>query len=56
MNQQAFEALGFHDILTEIGSFARTAAGKQTIIDLKPLQDRKQIEQKLAEVLKHSGS
>ncbi|WP_078393159.1 endonuclease MutS2 [Shouchella patagoniensis] len=55
MNQQAFEALGFHDILTEMASYARTEAGKQTIIDLQPLQDRKQVEQKLAEVTEALG-
>lgn len=51
MNQQTFEALEYNAILTQIASYTRTDAGKETVLELKPLENRKQIEAKLAEVM-----
>ncbi|MBM7839701.1 MutS2 family protein [Alkalihalobacillus xiaoxiensis] len=51
MNQQTFEALEYNAILTKIASYTRTDAGKETVLELKPLENRKQIEAKLAEVM-----
>ncbi|WP_312097979.1 endonuclease MutS2 [Niallia sp.] len=50
MNHQTFEVLGFYKILEEIESFAKTNLGKETIGKLRPMQDKRRIEQSIKEI------
>lgn len=50
MNQQTFEVLGFYKILEEIESFAKTNSAKETIGKLRPMQDKRRIEQSIKEI------
>lgn len=50
MNQQAFEVLGFYKILEEIESYAKTNLAKETIRKLRPLQDKRKMEQSIKEI------
>ena len=50
MNHQSFEVLGYYTILNQIAERAHTHAGKRTIQQIRPLQEKKRIEQQLLEV------
>ncbi|MEH7384866.1 endonuclease MutS2 [Bacillus sp. JJ1521] len=62
MNTQTMEALGYYQILNDIAQFARTNRGKETLLSLRPTQNKKQIEHSLQEIseamniIKISGS
>lgn len=51
MNQQTIEVLGYLKILEEIASHAKTNLGKETIGEMKPLQNKRRIDQALEEVV-----
>lgn len=44
------EALGFFQILNDISQFARTNRGKETLLSLRPTQNKKNIEHSLHEI------
>lgn len=44
MNTRTFETLEYNQILEQVSQFAMTHEAKQTIRDLKPIRDRKQLE------------
>jgi len=50
MNQQTMDVLGYGTILEEIASYAKTNLGKQTIAALRPMHDKRRIEQSLQEI------
>lgn len=45
------EALGYYQVLNDISQFARTIRGKETLLSLRPTQDKKKIENSLHEIL-----
>lgn len=44
------EALGYYQVLNEISQFAKTIRGKETILSLRPTQNKKKIEHSLLEI------
>ncbi|WP_050182676.1 endonuclease MutS2 [Domibacillus robiginosus] len=50
MNHRSFDALGYYKILSHIAAFAHTDSAKNTIHAMRPLQEKKRIEQLLLEV------
>jgi DNA mismatch repair protein MutS2 len=50
LNGQTFDVLGYNEILEEIALYAKTNLGKHTVLAIKPLYNKKQIEQQLREV------
>lgn len=44
MNNRTFQTLEFNDILERVSEYALTNQAKQTIRDLKPIRDRKQLQ------------
>ncbi|MCA0971879.1 endonuclease MutS2 [Halobacillus litoralis] len=44
MNTRTFETLEYHSILQEISAYAMTEEAKQTILNMKPVRDTKQLE------------
>ncbi|WP_010677654.1 endonuclease MutS2 [Bacillus timonensis] len=50
MNTQTMEALGYYQILNEISQFAKTNRGKETLLSLRPTQNKKKIEHSLHEI------
>ncbi len=44
------EALGYYQILNEISQFAKTNRGKETLLSLRPTQNKKKIEHSLHEI------
>ncbi|QED46164.1 endonuclease MutS2 [Cytobacillus dafuensis] len=50
MNQQTIGVLGYQEILEEITHFAKTNRGKKTLQALRPLPDKRRMEQALREV------
>ncbi|MFS0820278.1 endonuclease MutS2 [Bacillus sp. 1P02SD] len=50
MNTQTMEALGYYQVLNEISQFARTIRGKETLLSLRPIKDKKKIELSLHEI------
>lgn len=50
MNEQTFEVLGYNQILSDIELFAKTELARETIRKLKPMQDKRRIEQSLKEI------
>ncbi|PKG23987.1 endonuclease MutS2 [Niallia nealsonii] len=50
MNKQTIEVLGYETILGDIANFAKTNLGKKTIKAMRPMQEKKRIEQSLKEI------
>lgn len=50
LNSQTMEALGYYQILNEIAQYARTNRGKETLLSLRPTQNKKKIEHSLHEI------
>ena len=50
MNQQTFEVLGFYKILEEIEVYAKTNLAKETIRKLRPIYDKRKMEQSIKEI------
>ncbi|MCS0542953.1 hypothetical protein NXY55_23535, partial [Aeromonas veronii] len=50
MNTQTMEALGYYQILNDIAQYARTNRGKETLLSLRPTQNKKRIEHSLHEI------
>ncbi|EOR24099.1 MutS family DNA mismatch repair protein [Niallia nealsonii AAU1] len=50
MNQQTFEVLGFYKILEDIEAYAKTNLAKETIRKLRPIHDKRKMEQSIKEI------